>query len=93
MKDKDIFNVEEINIPKLFEKVNENGEVFIYENNEPKYIVKPIQNENTNIVLTEMELVEVVAKRILKEHKKAFEELGKWLNSTKKKYCYCKNWL
>jgi len=76
MKEREIFRVEDFNNLNLFEKVKEHGEVIIYESNEPKYIIKPIQNEN--IVLTDNELVEVVAKRILKKHKKAFEDLGKW---------------
>lgn len=69
------FKVEDFGKTEIFKKVNEFGEVVILENNKPKYILKPLLCEE-KINLTEDELVEVVAKRILNKHKKAFEDLG-----------------
>ncbi len=60
------------NFNELAKFVNENEGVILTENNEPKYLIISY----TDLVLTEEEKVEIIAKRLLKKHKKAFEELG-----------------
>ena len=62
------------NFSKVVKKVDSNGQVIILKNNQPKYIVSKI--DDYQIKLTDNELLEVVAKRILSEHKRAFEVLA-----------------
>ena len=62
------------NFSKVVKKVDSNGQVIILKNNQPKYIVSKI--DDFQIKLTDNELLEVVAKRILSEHKRAFEVLA-----------------
>ena len=76
------------NFNELAKFVNENEGVILTENNEPKYLIISY----TDLVLTEEEKVEIIAKRLLKKHKKAFEELGQWLSMIKKRFYYFKNW-
>lgn len=52
------------------------GSVVIFKNNKPKYMMVNLQN-NPIIDLTDDEKVDIVAKRILEKHCKAFEELAK----------------
>ena len=77
------------NFSKVVKKVDSDGQVIILKNNQPRYLVSKI--DDLQIKLTDNELMEVVAKRILSEHKHAFEVLAKWLNLIKKKYCYYNN--
>ncbi len=62
-----------ISAAKLAEK---NGKIVIYENNEPKYMLVDIESSPI-IEMTDDEKIDFVAARILKQHKKAFEELAK----------------
>ena len=62
------------NFSKVVKKVDSNGQVIILKNNQPKYIVSKI--DDFEIKLTDNELLEVVARRILSEHKRAFEVLA-----------------
>lgn len=50
------------------------GEVVIMQNNQPKFLVSKIEGEP--LILTEDEKLEIIAKRTLKKHKRAFEVLG-----------------
>ena len=52
------------------------GSVVIFKNNKPRYMLVNLQ-ENPAIDLTDDEKIDVVAKRILEKHFKAFEELAK----------------
>lgn len=63
------------NFSKVAKKVEQYGDVVILKNNKPRYLV---QNFNNNFNLTDDEKIEIVAKRILKAHKYAFEVLAKW---------------
>ena len=75
-EEKIVKNLESIkNFVDVSKLADENGKVTIVENNKPKYIVINLENENY-LELTDEEKLEIVAKRILKEHKKAFEVLG-----------------
>lgn len=52
------------------------GSVVIFKNNKPRYMIVNLQN-NPMLELSDDEKIEVVAKRILEKHKRAFEELAK----------------
>ena len=64
------------NFSKATRIVDKQGSVVLFKNNRPKYMLIDIQN-NPLIDLTEDEKIDVIAKRILEKHKKAFEELAK----------------
>lgn len=63
------------NFSKVTKQVDKNGSVVIFKNNKPKYVVSNV--DEFELQLTENEKLEIIAKRILKEHKHAFEELAK----------------
>lgn len=73
---KNMFSISEANqnFSKVVKHVDENGNVIILKNNKPKYIVKKFDNDE--IVISEEEKMEIIARRILKKHKHAFEVLG-----------------
>ena len=52
------------------------GRVYVFKNNRPKLLVIDLDTE-PQIDLSEDEKFEIVTKRILKEHRSAFEELAK----------------
>lgn len=52
------------------------GQAVIFKNNRPKYIVIDIENSPV-LELTDDEKIDIVAARILKRFKPAFEELAK----------------
>ncbi|NMA24535.1 MAG: type II toxin-antitoxin system Phd/YefM family antitoxin, partial [Clostridiales bacterium] len=56
--------------------VDRNGEVVIFKNNKPKYLITDI-DAHADIVLTDDEKIDVAAARILKRYKAAFLELAK----------------
>ena len=62
------------NFSKVVRKVDTEGQVVILKNNQPKYVLSKI--DDFQIKLTENEMLEIVAKRILTEHKHAFEVLA-----------------
>lgn len=64
------------NFSKVSRTVDEYGQVVIIKNNKPKYLVVDLTNDNM-LELTEDEKIEIIAKRILKEHLSAFKELAK----------------
>ena len=64
------------NFSNVVRYVENNGDVIILKNNRPKYIVSIIDNERPYI--SEDDMIELIARRILSEHKHAFEELAKW---------------
>lgn len=67
----------ETNFRQVEQAVNETGQVYIYENGEPKYFIADVSKTNIIEDLTDNEMIEVIAKRILKKHLPAFEELAK----------------
>lgn len=73
---KNMFSISEANqnFSKVVKHVDENGNVIILKNNKPKYIVKKFDNDE--IVISEEEKMEIIARRILKKYKHAFEVLG-----------------
>ena len=52
------------------------GEVVIFKNNKPKYVLYDIET-SPRIEMTDEEKIEFVGRRILKEHLNAFKELAK----------------
>lgn len=52
------------------------GSVLLLKNNKPRYMIISLQ-DNSPIDLTDDEKIDVVARRILQRHRKAFEELAK----------------
>ncbi len=55
---------------------DQKGEIYIFKNNKPKYKLIDIESD-TSISMTDDEKIDFVAKRVLKEYRRAFEELAK----------------
>ena len=73
------------NFSQVAKLVDKNEEIVILKNNKPKYVITKFSD--TNAISNDMLIV--IAKMILAEHKHAFEVLSKWLNLIKIKfYCY-----
>ena len=74
---KDLVSMSEANqnLSQVAKRVDESGSVIVLKNNKPKYIITNI--DDTQLVLTENETLEIIAKRILQEHAYAFKELAK----------------
>ena len=64
------------NFSKASKTANKYGKAVIIKNNKPKYLLVDLENDNY-LELTEDEKIEVVARRILSKHIKAFRELAK----------------
>lgn len=64
------------NFSRVARLVEKNGEVIIFKNNKPKYKLVDIDSDTT-IEMTDDEKIDFVAARILKQYRKAFEELAK----------------
>ena len=75
---KQILSVSETNqnFSKATRIADQKGSVVIFKNNKPRYMLINIE-ENPVFELTDDEKIDVVAKRVLVRHKKAFEELAK----------------
>lgn len=52
------------------------GSVVIFKNNKPRYMIVSLQGDAL-LEFTDDEKIDVVAKRVLEKHIKAFEELAK----------------
>ena len=78
------------NFSQVARKTDKLGHTIILKNNKPKYYISKI-DEEPYIELSEDEKVVIIAQRILKKYKLAFQELAKWLNSITTKYYYCNN--
>ena len=64
------------NFSRVARMVDKNGEVVIFKNNKPKYKLIDIDSDTT-IEMTDDEKIDFVAARILKQYRRAFEELAK----------------
>ena len=53
------------------------GRVVILKDNKPKYLLVDLEQESLSYDLTEEEKQEIASKRIMRQHKPAFEELAK----------------
>ena len=67
------------NFSRVARIVEKNGEVVIFKNNKPKYRLIDIDHD-TSIEMTDDEKIDFIAARVLKQYRRAFEELAKWLN-------------
>ena len=64
------------NFSKVARMVEKNGEVYIFKNNRPKYRIVDLESD-TSIEMTDEEMIDFVAARVLKQYRRAFEELAK----------------
>ncbi len=62
------------NFSQIAKNIDNAGAVVVLKNNKPRYLITKI--DDTFLDLTENETIEVIAKRILNEHKTAFEVLA-----------------
>ena len=64
------------NFSKVARAVDSLGSVVIFKNNKPKYKLIDIE-QNAEIEMTDDEKIDFVAARVLREYRRAFEELAK----------------
>ena len=64
------------NFSKVARMVEKSGTVYIFKNNKPKYKLTDIEGDAT-IEMTDDEKIDFVAARVLREYRRAFEELAK----------------
>ncbi len=64
------------NFSRVAKLAEQKGDIYIFKNNKPKYKLVDLEND-TSIEMTDDEKIDFVAARILREYKKAFEELAK----------------
>lgn len=67
------------NFTAVAKKADRYGETIIFKNNKPKYRLTDLErcSEEAEIVLTDDEKIDVIARRILTEYRPAFLELAK----------------
>ncbi len=61
---------------KVARMAEDKGRVVVFKNDRPKYLVIDLDTE-PQIEMTEDEMIDFVAARVLREHRAAFEELAK----------------
>ena len=64
------------NFSKATRIADKQGSVLILKNNKPRYMIGSLQ-DNPVLDLSDEEKTDIVARRLLKKHRKAFEELAK----------------
>jgi len=64
------------NFSKVARMADRTGEVYIFKNNKPKYKLVDLEHDTT-IEMTDDEKIDFVAARVLREYRRAFEELAK----------------
>jgi antitoxin Phd len=64
------------NFSRVTRIAEKNGQAVIFKNNRPKYMIVDLENSPI-LELTDDEKIDIVAARILKRFKPAFEELAK----------------
>ena len=64
------------NFSKATRIADKPGSVLILKNNKPRYMIVSLQ-DNPVLDLSDEEKTDIVARRLLKKHRKAFEELAK----------------
>ena len=64
------------NFSKVARMVEKSGTVYIFKNDQPKYKLTDIEGDTT-IEMTDDEKIDFVAARVLREYRRAFEELAK----------------
>lgn len=89
---KSIISISEANqnFSKAVKVVDKYGQAVIMKNNKPRYIINEFDS-NPFLFFSEDEKIMMIALMLLRKHRKAFEELAKWLNSIKKKLYFFTN--
>lgn len=64
------------NFSKATKLADQNGSIILLKNNRPSYMLISLR-ENPDLELTDDEKIDIVARRVLERHRKAFEELAK----------------
>ena len=64
------------NFSRVTRIADRNGQAVIFKNNRPKYILLDV-DQSQLLDMTDDEKIDIVAARILKKYKPAFEELAK----------------
>jgi len=64
------------NFSKVARLVDENGAAILLKNNTPRYVLIEFSQFQEDVI--DNDAVDAIAKRILKKHQAAFEELAKW---------------
>ena len=64
------------NFSKVARIADSQGQAVIFKNNKPKYLLIDMES-NSYFELTDDEKIDIVAARIMKRHRAAFEELAK----------------
>ena len=64
------------NFSRVARMADQYGELYIFKNNKPKYKLVDIESD-TAIEMTDDEKIDFVAARVLREYRRAFEELAK----------------
>lgn len=64
------------NFSKATKLADQNGSIILLKNNRPSYMLISLR-ENPDFELSDEEKIDVVARRVLERHRKAFEELAK----------------
>ncbi len=64
------------NFSRVARLVDQRGDVYIFKNNKPKYKLIDLE-QDTTVDMTDDEKIDFVAARILREYRKAFEDLAK----------------
>lgn len=64
------------NFSRVARMVDKHGELYIFKNNKPKYKLVDIEHD-TAIEMSDDEKIDFVAARVLKQYRRAFEELAK----------------
>ena len=64
------------NFSKATKLADRNGSIILLKNNRPSYMLISLR-ENPEFELSDDEKIDVVARRVLERHRKAFEELAK----------------
>ena len=77
MSERQVVSITEANqnFSAVARKVDERKKVVVFKDNQPKYIVYSI--ESVPMELTDDEIIDIAAKRVLKRYRKAFEELAR----------------
>ena len=70
------YQAAEKNFTKIIRRAEELGKVYIVKDNKPRYLLIDLEVE-PELEMTDEEKIEFIGRRILKEHKRAFEELAK----------------
>ena len=64
------------NFSQATKLADRNGSIILLKNNRPSYMLISLR-ENPDFELSDDEKIDVVARRVLERHRKAFEELAK----------------